>query len=81
FDHPVAIAGSGAHLFVANAVQGAGSLTEVDAATAKPVRVIAGGAYEFDRPVAVAVSGAHLFVANASGRSLTELDGRGASGV
>jgi hypothetical protein len=73
---PVALALSGTDLFVANdgsASGNPGSITEVDAATGAPVKVLSGPQYGFDGPAAMAIARTELFVANQSGGSVTAL--------
>jgi DNA-binding beta-propeller fold protein YncE len=59
----------GTDVWVANM----GGLTELNAATGAPIRVVTGPSYEFDDPSAIAADGAHLWVANSGADSVTEL--------
>jgi DNA-binding beta-propeller fold protein YncE len=84
FDEPVAIAASGSHVWVANV--GGNSVTELDSATGKIVRVINAPADGIKTPVALAATSTNVWVANDGVRgsesgtgSLTELNARNGS--
>ncbi len=75
FSRPFALALDGTDLFVANQAIGApGSVTEVDASTGAPLRVLSGSQYRFNEPQALTLDGAELFVANFADGSVTELN-------
>ena len=67
---PSAIASDGTHVWVAN--EFGASVTELDAATGAPIKIVAGPKYEFDGPDAVASDGTHVWVTNWDGQSVTE---------
>ena len=72
FTGPDAVSSDGTHVWVAN--QYGNSVTELDAATGKFVRVITGPAFGFNQPDAISSDGTHVWVANQHGNSVTELD-------
>lgn len=70
-DDPTALAIDGPDLFVT----GEGSLTELDASTGEPIRVMFRRPYDFDQPDALAIVGDDLFVAeDADEKGLNRLD-------
>jgi len=64
FDGPVAIAVSGANVWVVNEVDN--SITEFNATTGSQVRVINAKADAFHHPDGIAVSGSHVWVTNSN---------------
>src|SRR5438105_3150045 len=60
FNNPNGIAVSNGHVWVANS----DSLTEVDANTGKPFRLVSGPKYDFENIVGVGVAGGHVWVAS-----------------
>jgi sugar lactone lactonase YvrE len=71
FYQPSALALDGPDLLVANASAGrhtpgvlGNSVSELNATTGAPVRLISGAAYDFDGPDAILTDGTHIFVAN-----------------
>lgn len=64
FDGPVAIAVSGARVWVVNEM--GNSITEFDAKTGSQVRVISAKSDAFHHPDGIAVSGSHVWVANSN---------------
>ena len=76
FSYPDAIASDGQHVWVANqqsytSTFDAGSVTEMSNATGRPVRTVAGPAFEFNHPSALTSDGAYVWVANFYGNSVT----------
>lgn len=78
FSDPVAIAVSGAELWVVN--EDGNSVTELNASNGHWVQTLSGASYGFNRPDAIVADGTRLWVANGGGLgSVTELsaeDGR-----
>ena len=66
----VSIAYADGRLWIANGQ----SVTELNASTGKPIRVLSGEAYHFTGEPAIAVAGTHVFVVNGDGNSVTEID-------
>jgi hypothetical protein len=63
----------GPHVWVINApFSDDGSVTELNAATGDPVRVLTGTRYQFTNPIAIAADRTHVWIANEVGDSVTE---------
>ena len=75
FNHPLAIAVDGTHVWVAN--YGGGSVTELNASNGSWERTL----YGFNEPGRIAVDGTHIWVPNSSGDSVTELNASNGSWV
>jgi DNA-binding beta-propeller fold protein YncE len=71
FKEPFGLAVAGGDLFVSNF--GDNSVTELDAASGRIVRVLSAPDDRFDGPTALAVAGGDLFVASSLSRSITVL--------
>jgi DNA-binding beta-propeller fold protein YncE len=82
FNRPDAIAADGTRVWVANYGSGVGnarggSVTELNAATGAPIRVLTESGYGFNGPSAIALDGTRVWVTNDpynSGGSVTELN-------
>jgi hypothetical protein len=60
-------------VWVANDPTGpGGSVTELNAATGAPIRILTGPKYRFNNPAAIAADGTRIWVANNMGYSVTE---------
>ena len=75
FNHPLAIAVDGTHIWVAN--YGGDSVTELNASNGSRVRTL----YGFNEPGRIAVDGTHIWVPNLGGDSVTELNASDGSRV
>lgn len=71
FDQPVSEVASHGMLWVASASR---SITQINTATRKPVRIITGARYHLGVPGPMAVAGGRLWVLNTIGSSVTEID-------
>ena len=75
FNHPLAIAVDGTHVWVAN--YGGGSVTELNASDGSWERTL----YGFNEPGRIAADGTHVWVPNSGGGSVTELNASDGSWV
>jgi outer membrane protein assembly factor BamB len=66
---PSALVSNGRHVWIANT--GSSSVLELDAATGRELRNVAGSTYRFDISDAIATYGDHVWVANSASNSVT----------
>jgi outer membrane protein assembly factor BamB len=82
FDGPVAVAARGNDVWIVSSGvknyygdgRGVGSVTELNAATGRVIRIITAQTAPFDEPTSIAISGGHVWVANLDYSSIVELN-------